>query len=520
MKLRFSACTLDLDRGELSGPEGLRHVEPKVFAVLRHLAENTDRVISLAELIETVWGGLHISDAAVATVIKLARKAVDDSGDEQAVIRTVRGQGFRMVAPVVILTAGQVAVSEPASASGPTEAARGPPTIAVLPFRMPSDPDATAVLGDAVAAEIAAHLSRLRWLRVIARESSFRFRGVTVDLGTLQTVLGADYAISGEIWRETTGRWSAQVVLSETNGQSVLWADRISTEAGDIAVFCEEVAAAVLAALEIRVPLNEAAQAQGKPFEMLDAWEAFHLGLRQVYRFTREGNAHAAVLFERATLLDPHFAPAFAARSFTCVQDATMRYVADRTQAVDDARRFAERSFEIDPLDPASSFAMGRSHLVARRPDDCIDWLDQAIALNPSYAKAHYSRGFAQLMTAGVNDATPSLSVSMRLSPLDPLMGPMLSNLGVARVAAGNLTEGAALAARGARRAPNHTILAMIAAATAMLIDDVAEAAYWRDAALSRRPDASVHLLWQGVQYAAGLAESFHTALLRAGFPE
>lgn len=519
MKLRISNFTLDLDCGELHGPDGVRHVEPKAFAALRHLAENTDRVIGPTELIETVWGGLHVSDSAVATVIKLARKAVDDTGEAQSVIRTVRGQGFRMIAPVTILSAAQAAMGE--AVPGPGDAVRGPPTIAVLPFRMPAEQDQAAVVGDAVAAEVAAHLSRLHWLRVIARESSFRFRGAAVDLGAMRSVLGADYAITGEIWRDTPRRWSVQVEMADTRTQSVLWTDRISADAGDIAALREAVAAAVLAALELRVPLNEAARAQGKPFEMLDAWEAFHLGLRQVYRFTREGNAEAATLFERATVLDPCFAPAFAARSFTSFQDVFMGYAADRARAVEDVRRFAECGIEIDPLDPATNFAMGRSYLVSGRPDDCIDWLDRAIELNPSYAKAHYSRGFAQLMSARAADPTPSLSSSIRLSPLDPLMGPVLSSLGTAQVVAGNLAEAADLAARGARRAPNHSIVIMAAAATAMMIDDAAAVAHWRNAVLTKRPDASVGLYLQAVCYGdPGLADTYRRALRQAGFPE
>ncbi|MFZ5710887.1 MAG: winged helix-turn-helix domain-containing protein [Pseudomonadota bacterium] len=215
MKLRFSAFTLDLDLGELRGPDGLRHVEPEAFAVLRHLAENTDRVIGMSELIETVWGGLHVSDAAVATVIKLARKAVDDTGEAQTVIRTVRGQGFRMTAPVTILAAAQVAARAVEPAAVPGGEARGPPTIAVLPFRMPVEAGPAALLGDAVAAEVAAHLARLRWLRVIARESSFRFRAPPVDLAALHATLGADYVITGTLWREAGPRWSVQVDLSE-----------------------------------------------------------------------------------------------------------------------------------------------------------------------------------------------------------------------------------------------------------------------------------------------------------------
>ncbi len=319
---------------------------------------------------------------------------------------------------------------------------------------------------------------------------------------------------------DAPGRWSAQVELSDTRTQSVLWTDRITAEAGDISAFREAVAAAVLAELEIRVPLNEATRAQGKPVDALDAWEAFHLGLRQAYRFTREGNAQAAALFERATVLDPFFAPAFAARSFTSFQDAMMGYAADRTRAIADVQRFAERGIEIDPLDPAANFAMGRSHLVSRRPDDCIDWLDRAIGLNPSYAKAHYSRGFAQLQSARVSDPAPSLSESIRLSPLDPLMGPMLVHLGLTQLVGGRYAEAAGLAARGARVAPNHTFLTMVAAATATLADDAVAAAHWRTVTLERRPDASVSLFRQGPQYAPDLDGLLHAALRRAGFPD
>jgi tetratricopeptide (TPR) repeat protein len=220
-------------------------------------------------------------------------------------------------------------------------------------------------------------------------------------------------------------------------------------------------------------------------------------------------------------VLDPYFAPAFAARSFTSFQDFFMGYAADRARAVADVQRFAERGIEIDPLDPATNFAMGRSYLVSGRPDDCVDWLDRAIDLNPSYAKAHYSRGFAQLMSARVADPTPSLSASIRLSPLDPLMGPVLSSLGTAQVAAGNLTGAADLAARGARRAPNHSIVVMAAAATAMMIDDAAAVVHWRDAVLTKRPDASISLYLGAVRYGdPGLADTFRRALRQAGFPD
>lgn len=289
----------------------------------------------------------------------------------------------------------------------------------------------------------------------------------------------------------------------------------------EIAAFREVVASAVLAALELRIPLHEADRAQRKSFEALDAWEAFHLGLRHVYRFTREGNAEAARLFERATVLDPYFAPAFAARSFTSFQDVVMSYTTDRDRSVTEVRRFAERGIEIDPLDPASNFAMGRNLLLSRDAEGGVEWLDRALDLNPSYAKAHYSRGFAKLWSPRVDDAGASIAASIRLSPLDPLMGPMLSNLGVVALGAGRLAEAADLAARGARRAPNHFILVMMAAATAALTGDFAAAARWREAVLARMPGASVAQFRGAVPYSApGIGQMIGEGLRLAGFPD
>jgi TolB-like protein len=390
-----------------------------------------------------------------------------------------------------------------------------------MPFRLPDEPGTASVLGDAVAAEVTQHLSRLHWLRVVARESSFRFRAAEVDLPGLHTTLGADYAIAGALWREAGNRWSAQVDLSHTVSQTVLWTDRITGDIGDVAAFRDTIAAAVLAALELRVPLHQAEAAQRKPFEMLDAWEAFHLGLRQVYRFTRAGNAEAARLFERATSLDPYFAAAYAARSFASFQDATMSYTADRAGAVADVRRFAERAIEIDPLDPSSNFAMGRNLLLSRDAEGAIDWLDRALALNPNYAKAHYSRGFAKLWSPQLDGARASFAASIQLSPLDPLMGPMLSNLGAVALAEGRLTEAADLTARGARRAPNHFLLSMIAAATAAQAGDLAAASRWREAVLALMPGASVAQFCSSVPYLApGLGQMVSEGLRLSGFPE
>ena len=131
----------------------------------------------------------------------------------------------------------------------------------------------------------------------------------------------------------------------------------------------QEIVNSVLAALEVSVPQNEAERARLRPPESLDAWSTFHLGLAHVYRFNRRDNAVADGLFRRATELDPEFAAAWAARSYTSFQDVIMGFAPDREGAARDARAAAERSVELDPMEPAANFAMGRLPILTGQPE-------------------------------------------------------------------------------------------------------------------------------------------------------
>ena len=222
----FASFAFYPDRAELIGPEGEVRIEPKAMAVLRLLVEHHDRVVSREEMIEVVWGGRFISDGAVATALKFARKAVGDDGDRQAMIRTVHGMGHRFVAAVERRVDATTAVQlvEPEA-----EQADRRPTIAVLPFGQGAG-DAVQV-GDGLADEIISSLSRLRWLRVIARESTFRFRQDSVDLAGLRRVLGAGYALTGRV-ELVGGRLNVSVTLIETQAGAVVWSDQFQPVAG------------------------------------------------------------------------------------------------------------------------------------------------------------------------------------------------------------------------------------------------------------------------------------------------
>jgi DNA-binding winged helix-turn-helix (wHTH) protein len=302
MLLRFGDFTLDTGRAELRGPDGPVPIEPKPLALLTFLAENNDRVLSRVDMIESVWGGRIVSDAAVSTVLKQVRKALGDGGRAQDFIRTVHGRGHRFVADVRIVAAPSGA---PEGFAMPQTDGR--PTLAVLPFSWSGAVGQWEKLPEAIAAEVIASLSRLRWLKVIARETTFRFRtSVGGRRGHPESVLGAGYALAGVV--EAFGdRLAVNLELFETDGGSVIWADRFSGPLDDVHALRQSIVDAVLAALEISVPRLEAERARLRPSESLDAWSAFHLGLAHAYRFNRNDNATAASLFARATDLDPSF---------------------------------------------------------------------------------------------------------------------------------------------------------------------------------------------------------------------
>lgn len=490
MIYEFSPFRLDTDRAELTGAAGQVALEPKAFALLTLLVENHHRVISKDEMIATVWGGRFISDDAVSTALKLARKSLDDDGTAQACIRTVRGRGHRFVAPVQIGTDVALhAQSKTPPAADPETARDGRPTLAVLPFAGIGLPDDIAMVADAIPAEIISSLSRLRWLRVIARQSTFRFRNDDVELATLHSVLGAGFCLSGRVERLGT-RLGVFVDLSDTRSGSVMWSERIERPIDDVHEIRSLIVTAVISALDLRIPLAEAELARTQPAEHLDAWGLYHLGLSHMYRFNGHDNAVAGNLFRRAVTLDPTFAAAFAARSFTSYQDAAMGFTADRAAAVADARAAAERSVELDPLDPSANSAMGRFYILNHEPDDGLVWLDRAIDLSPSYAKGFYSRSLIHVLSGRTAETRAGLDLATILSPLDPLLGPMRSMRAITFAMDGDFEAAAEWAVRGARTSASHFIVVMFAVVACQLAGQASRAAHWMAVLREHRPDA------------------------------
>jgi TolB-like protein len=492
MIYRFGGFELDLARAELRAGGEPRPIEPQVFALLALLVENRERLVSRDELIEKVWDGRIVSDAAIASRVKSARHALGDDGQAQRFIRTVHRKGFRFVAEVK-------ATSEPAAGAAPmalelqVETASSPesrlarPSVAVLPFRMLGDPGQHAAIADALPHDLILELSRLRWLFVTARGSSFRFRDTEADVREIGRLLGVRYCLPGTV-EMARNALTVTVELVDTRDTSVVWADRYSGALDDVHRMREEIRARILAALELQIPLHEAHLARLTVTENLDAWSAYHLGLQHMYRFNRTDNAAASALFQRAVILDPGFARAHAGLSFVHFQTAFLRHTDDLTGEIARARQCAERGLELDPLDPFVNFAMGRTFWLEGDLERGLGWLERATSISPNYAQGIYARAWTETLAGHALEGRRHVDLAIRLSPLDPLYYAMLGTRAFSHLMPGEDAEAARWAERAARSPGAHVLIAMIASVAHTLAGDDARADGWAANVRERNP--------------------------------
>ncbi|MEZ5958504.1 MAG: winged helix-turn-helix domain-containing protein [Hyphomonadaceae bacterium] len=516
----FDDFELDAQKIELRGNGAAIALEPQVFALLLLLVENQDRLVSRDEIIEKVWDGRIVSDSALSSRIKALRAALGDDGKAQRYIRTLHGRGFRFVGEARFaqaLSASAVSVTAEPDAPLP-QSARPRPSIAVLPFRLVGVAGDVASVADALPDEIIAVLARLRWLFVIARGSTFRFRPPHQDTREIGAALNVRYCLTGAI--EIIGkRTTIAVELADTNDASVVWGDRFTTLLEDVHETRERIIAAIVAALELHIPRHEAAAARLISPDRLDAWSAYHLGLQHLYRFSGADNARALGLFEKAVALDPSFARAHAALSSAHFQNAFQRYGSHRDLDVLNARKHAERSVELDPVDPFANFAMGRVYWVENDILGGTAWLDRSVSLSPNYAQGVYARAWANSIAGGSDDVAEDAMLALSLSPLDPFRYGMIGVRAFAALTKGDTAAAARLGDEAARAPGAHALIAAIAAALHGIDGNEERARFWADNVRTRRSDMTAATFFEAFPFSdPAVRTKLAEALKHCGF--
>jgi tetratricopeptide (TPR) repeat protein len=250
----------------------------------------------------------------------------------------------------------------------------------------------------------------------------------------------------------------------------------------------EEIVRAIISALELQIPLNEARRARLKCPDHLDAWASYHLGLQHMYRFNKDDNALATTLFERATALDPEFARAYAGLSFTHFQDAFLGYSGDNARCSALAERYAAQCLERDAADPFGNLVMGRTFILRGDLESSRPWLERANTLNPNYAQAKYSQGWVEALLGEARPSQSDVDAALVLSPLDPFRYAMLAVRAFTHIVSGEPVTAAYWAERAAHSPGAHVLIELIAVAAHGLAGNTAEAKIWADSARARSP--------------------------------
>ncbi|MCW3477186.1 hypothetical protein OL599_21675 [Rhodovastum sp. RN2-1] len=294
------------------------------------------------------------------------------------------------------------------------------PSIAVLAFtNMSGDPE-QEYFADGIAEDIITALSKSRSLFVIARNSSFTYKGRQAALDEIGRGLGVRYVLEGSVRKAGNRvRVTAQLVEAETGGH--LWAERYDRDLADIFAVQDEITASVSVAIQPALERSEQKRAVRKPPDSLDAWESYHRGMWHFAKFAVAENEKARSFFQRAIELDPQFAPAAAALAVTYLNEITLFRPERRAVNIPLALDHAVHAVTIDAADATGHAALARALWISGRHAEGLAKAEIAVSLDPGSAAAHGALGGARLWGGFPRDAIEPLQTAMRLSPFDPL---------------------------------------------------------------------------------------------------
>ena len=433
MKRRFADCEIDTESHKFWCAGELVKLEPQVFDLIAMLADNPGRLVSRDELIASIWGGRAVSDSTIDARIAAARRAVGDDGVQQAVIETVPRRGIRFL-PEVITTSddgtdvsansAKVINSQHGGISGGHTVQNSPvlpdkPSIAVLPFtNMSADPD-QEYLGDGLAEDIITALSKVSELFVIARNSTFAYKGMSPDVRRVAGELGVRTVLEGSVRSAGTRvRITAQLIDAE-NG-SHLWAERYDRDLVDIFELQDEITQEIVTALQVRLTEGEQARLRRHQTNSIEAWDLFVRAQRRLRLFTREDNNLARELIERALHLDPNFAAAWGILAWTHLADARVGWGGSNEQSLRKGIEAAEKGLSVDKEQSESLGMLGGLWVLQRRYEEALEAGHRAIELSPNTADYYVFYAIILNFVGRAQEALNLIQKAMRLCPFYP----------------------------------------------------------------------------------------------------
>jgi adenylate cyclase len=517
-------CAIEVQRGMAEQNATMPQVKRIEFRIGIHvgdiIVDDNDIFgdgVNIAARLEGIAepGGVCISDDAQRQVRGKVDFAFEDMGPQNLknIVEPMRAWRLRMNA-----SGSPAAPIEPPVESTQALALPDKPSIAVLPFQnMSGDPE-QEYFADGMVEEITTALSRFKWLFVIARNSSFTFKGKAVDVKEVGRRLGVRYVLEGSV-RKASGkvRITGQLVDAVTGAH--IWADRFERDMADVFALQDEVTVAVVSAIQPKLFQTEIAMATRRRPENLTAYDLFLRAMQQFYLSTREGLAEAIRLAHRALELDPQFGLVTALAGVCHMQRVLYGYAVDPQFDRKEAVRLLRLALSIDDGDP-DTIAMA-AIISAYMVGDCeseIEMANRAVALNPNSFLAWSSRGHVFRIAGLPEEAIRSFERAIRTSPVDPRLHLMFVGMGMAFIELRRFDEAIVAGKKAQRQNPSFPPASFCLAsafahlgrdgeareAAARLLET--DPAFTISARMGRRRQSHLKLLIEGVRK-AGLPE-------------
>ena len=392
-------------------------------------------------------GGICISGTAYDQIAGKIEAAFDDLGPQ-----TVKN----ITRPIRVLRVRPKSQSDPVTdASAPVPGFQGRPAIAVLALQNLSGDPEQEYFADGIAEDILTRLAMWRWMPVIARNSSFAYKGRSLDVRRIGRELGARYVLEGSV-RKAGGRVRITGQLIDAESGHHVWADRYDRELKDIFAVQDEITDAIIAALEPAVGEAEMQRIRLKPPASLDAWELHQRGMWHFTRTTKQDYAIARDSFGRAIEIDPNFAGSHSMLAIMTTLEVLLAWTDDPQGSLRMAHREAETAVALDAMDAWAHGAICLCNVFTRQYESALAAGHRATELNPSLAAAHYFLGGALMFDGQPQEAIASMTKAVRISAKDPMLFGWLAGLGFAHYTARDYVKAVEMTTRSVQLAPHN----------------------------------------------------------------
>lgn len=532
LRYLFEEYAFDTDRRELHRGADVVSVAPQVFDMLDYLIRNRERVVSKDELINAIWNGRSVSDAALTTRLNVARTAIGDSGEEQRLIKTLPRKGFRFVG-MVREARGPAGAEVAGNSTEPPEPAPAVPnedgavvprlSILVLPFaNLSSDPGHDYFV-DGITEDLTTELSRLAGSFVIAHNTAFTFKGKSVDVKRVARELGIRYVVEGNVRKAGQRvRVGVQLINAETGAH--LWADRFDREISELFELQDAITIELAHALDVQ--LIEAESRRSERSTNPDAGDLVMRARARLYHGMSRVNLAAAIRYYREALqLAPDDVWAMAELADVLASNIASLWSEAPHEDFRQAKGLAARALELGPSHAYCHHVVGVVLSRQGRFPEAIDEFEAAIRLNPNLHFAYSGLGFAKTFSGLGEEALQHFAHFIRLSPRDPFLFRGYYGIGLVQFLLGDAVRAIEMLRKAIGLSPNYSLAHLCLAAAHGMQDRVDEASaalanYLRTGPSARTiSELQLLRLSKDPSYLAQ-CERLYEGLRKAGMPE